>query len=200
MKKNKDDIIAIRRSQLTNAAYKVVAKKGYYDFTIKDIAKEAGLSTGLVHYYFKNKEDLLLNLLKEMNKTMTLYLHKATIKSKSPAEKLKIFMTQAFDLILQEGDYFYIIIDFLTQVNRNERMKNANKKLFKSYRDECEKIIEEGVKAKVFKEMDIRYTSTIIISIVQGLIIQYAIDDKAFDYKKYSKNVSKFINNLVLKT
>ena len=61
--RRKSDLINLRRSQLTKAAYKVVGQKGYYDFTIKDIAREAGLSTGLVHYYFKNKEDLLLTLL-----------------------------------------------------------------------------------------------------------------------------------------
>ncbi len=42
--------------QLTAAAYRVVSRKGYYNFTIKDIAREAGLSTGLVHYYFKDKQ------------------------------------------------------------------------------------------------------------------------------------------------
>jgi len=58
--RNRNDLLNIRRAQLTAAAYKVVAQKGYNDFTIKDIALEAGLSTGLVHYYFKNKEDLLV--------------------------------------------------------------------------------------------------------------------------------------------
>ncbi len=62
-----NDISKMRRSQLTKAAYKVVGRKGYYNFTIRDIAREAGLSAGLVHYYFKDKQDLLLNLLKEMN-------------------------------------------------------------------------------------------------------------------------------------
>jgi len=42
-----NDIGVMRRSQLTKATYKVVSRKGYYNFTIKDIAKEAGLSEGL---------------------------------------------------------------------------------------------------------------------------------------------------------
>jgi len=65
--RGKSELINFRRSQLTQAAYKVVGEKGYNDFTIRDIAREAGLSTGLIHYYFKNKEDLLFKLLKEMN-------------------------------------------------------------------------------------------------------------------------------------
>ena len=50
-----NDIGIMRRSQLTKATYKVVSRKGYYNFTIKDIAKEAGLSAGLVHYLFQGQ-------------------------------------------------------------------------------------------------------------------------------------------------
>ena len=197
--KSKSDIINLRRSQLTRAAYKVVGQKGYYEFTIRDIAREAGLSTGLVHYYFKNKEDLLLNLLKEINKNMTAILNRSISTSSDPREKLNIFMTQAFDLVKNEKDYFYIVIDFWTQVNTNERMKRANIKLFKSYRDECARIIREGIDKGVFARVEVEYTSSVIISIIQGLIIQYVIDTHAFDYEDYTKKVMKHINDLVLK-
>jgi AcrR family transcriptional regulator len=197
--KSKNDIINLRRSQLTRAAYKVVGQKGYYDFTIRDIAREAGLSTGLVHYYFKNKEDLLLNLLREINKNMLVILNRAISKSEDPREKLNIFMTQAFDLVKNEKDYFYIVIDFWTQVNKNDRMKRANTKLFKSYRDEIIKILGEGIESGVFTRMDLDYTAAVIISIIQGLIIQYVIDNNAFNYEDYTKKVMKHINDLVSK-
>ena len=197
--KTKSDISNLRRAQLTRAAYKVVGQKGYYDFTVRDIAREAGLSTGLVHYYFKNKEDLLLNLLKEINRNMTIILNRNIIKSDDPREKLNIFMKQAFDLVKNEKDYFYIVIDFWTQVNKNERMKRANIKLFKSYRDEITKILKEGVENGVFMKMDVDYTAAVIISIIQGLIIQYVIDTNAFQYEDYVKKIMKHINDLVSK-
>jgi AcrR family transcriptional regulator len=197
--KNKSNIIILRRSQLTRAAYNVVGQKGYYEFTIRDIAREAGLSTGLVHYYFKNKKDLLLNLLKEINKNMLVILNRNISKANDPREKLNIFMTQAFDLVKNEKDYFYIVIDFWTQVNKSERMKLANSKLFKSYRDEIAKILQEGITKGFFTKMDVDYTAAVIISIIQGLIIQYVIDTNAFNYDDYTKKVIKHINDLVTK-
>ncbi|HOD16488.1 MAG TPA: TetR/AcrR family transcriptional regulator [Spirochaetota bacterium] len=197
--RSKSDIINLRRAQLTRAAYKVVGQKGYYDFTIRDIAREAGLSTGLVHYYFKNKEDLLLNLLKEINRNMLIVLNKAISASDDPKVKLNIFMNQAFNLVRDEKDYFYIVIDFWTQVNKNDRMKRANTKLFKSYRDEISKILREGIEKGVFMKMDVDYTSAVIISIIQGMIIQFVIDTNAFDYEDYAKKVMKHVNDLVAK-
>ncbi|OHD66976.1 MAG: hypothetical protein A2176_15990 [Spirochaetes bacterium RBG_13_51_14] len=197
--KSKSDITNLRRAQLTRAAYKVVGQKGYYDFTVRDIAREAGLSTGLIHYYFKNKEDLLLNLMREINRNMTTILNRAIGKSDDPREKLNIFMTQAFDLLKTEKDYFYIVIDFWTQVNKNERMKRANIKLFQSYRDEIIKILKEGIDKGVFVKMDVNYTAAVIISIIQGMIIQYVIDNSVFNYENYVKKVMKHINDLVKK-
>ena len=190
-KSTKEDIINLRRSQLTEAAFRVVGDKGYYNFTIKDIAIEAGLSTGLVHYYFKDKQELLLTLLKEMNIKLKDYLSRSINTLDDPLEKLKIFISQAFELVKKEKDYFYIIFDFWTQINRNDRMKKSIKKLFMSYRDECSEILNEGIKKGTFKKLDVDFTTTYIISLIQGMIIQHIIDNSAFSYDEYTERIIK---------
>jgi len=197
--KNRKDITNLRRSQLTKAAYKIVSKKGYNNFTIKQIAREAKLSTGLVHYYFKNKQDLLLNLLKEMNKNVKKYLNEGLRNLNNPVDKLDLFISQAFELIKNEKNYFYVLFDFWAQTNRNERMRSSNIKLFQSYREECSKILQEGIYKGIFKTIDIKYTSTLIISLIQGIIIQHVIDNKAFEYDQCTKKAIDLVKELVIK-
>jgi len=43
---------------IITTALSLLAKKGYENTTINDIADTAGISRGLLHYYFKDKEDL----------------------------------------------------------------------------------------------------------------------------------------------
>lgn len=57
-----------KRKRLIEAAYKVFVKKGYSNASIKDIANEANITSGLVHYYFKNKEELLLAVQEEVQR------------------------------------------------------------------------------------------------------------------------------------
>ncbi|GAB4221128.1 MAG: TetR family transcriptional regulator [Spirochaetes bacterium] len=198
MKKKNVNIIEVRRNQLTRAAYKVVSRKGYYNFTVRDIAREAGLSTGLVHYYFKNKDDLLVSVLRVMNENLSFYLAKALEQTNDPKEKIIIFMDEAFHLVEREKEYFHVLIDFWTQINHNERMRKANVKLYQSYRAECSKILQEGIEKKVFKDVDVEYTATMIVAFVQGLIIQYIIDPNAFDYAEYNKKIKQqIIENLI---
>jgi AcrR family transcriptional regulator len=196
--RNKNNLLNLRRAQLTKAAYKVVAQKGYNDFTIKDIAEEAGLSTGLVHYYFKNKEELLFKLLKEMNSNLRYNLKKALTELTEPKDKLMAFCDEAFELVDKEKAYFYVLIDFWAQMNHDNRIRQANVKLFQSYRDEISAIIEEGVAKGVFAAMDVKFTSVIIISLIQGTIIQYVIDNGAFDYRELKEKIKEQILSKVI--
>ncbi|MFA5756106.1 MAG: TetR family transcriptional regulator [Smithellaceae bacterium] len=191
--RNKNDLLNLRRSQLTAAAYKVVAQKGYNDFTIKDIAEEAGLSTGLVHYYFKNKEDLLFKLLKEMNANLRDNLKKAMGELAEPRDKLMAFCDEAFALVDREKAYFYVLIDFWAQINHDARIRQANVKLFQSYRAEIAAIIQEGAAKGVFTVEDVNLTSVIIIALIQGTIIQYAIDREAFNYSEIKEKIKEQI-------
>ena len=53
---------AARRQQLIDATMKCIARKGIGSTTLGDVAKEAGLSQGIVNLHFVSKD----NLLKEM--------------------------------------------------------------------------------------------------------------------------------------
>ncbi|MEA2646912.1 MAG: hypothetical protein QOE92_1995 [Chloroflexota bacterium] len=48
------------QTKIVEAAFRTLAESGYHGTTMKDIATRAGLATGLAHYYFENKDDLML--------------------------------------------------------------------------------------------------------------------------------------------
>jgi AcrR family transcriptional regulator len=51
------------RERILQAAFTVLSREGYENSSIKDIAEEAGVAQGLVHYYFKSKQQLVLAVL-----------------------------------------------------------------------------------------------------------------------------------------
>ena len=54
MPKRKED----KSAKILASALEILAKKGYENKNINDIADNAKISRGLLHYYFKDKEDL----------------------------------------------------------------------------------------------------------------------------------------------
>lgn len=51
------------REKILQAAFRVLSRQGYENTSIKQIAEEAGVAQGLVHYYFKSKQRLVLEVL-----------------------------------------------------------------------------------------------------------------------------------------
>ncbi len=48
------------RGRIIAGAYHTLIRQGYEATSVKDIAREAGVPPGLIHYYFTSKEDLLV--------------------------------------------------------------------------------------------------------------------------------------------
>jgi AcrR family transcriptional regulator len=60
------------REKIVQAAFRTLSRKGYENTSIKDIALEAGVAQGLVHYYFKSRQALVLEVLQRACKEMEL--------------------------------------------------------------------------------------------------------------------------------
>jgi TetR/AcrR family transcriptional repressor of bet genes len=55
-----------RRQQIAAGLLQVMAERGYEGASVAAIAKAAGLSSGLVHYHFKDKQEILLMLAEQL--------------------------------------------------------------------------------------------------------------------------------------
>src|SRR5688572_28406912 len=55
-----------RRQQIVEGLLRVMAERGYERASIAEIAKAAGLSPGLVHYHFTEKQEILLTLVEQL--------------------------------------------------------------------------------------------------------------------------------------
>lgn len=75
-----------RREQILQAAFRVAVREELEQLTIRQVAAEAGLSTGLVFFHFKSKEALLLALLDRL--LDALFENWDVSESSSPTERL----------------------------------------------------------------------------------------------------------------
>ena len=53
-----------KKERIIKAAYELFSTDGYYSTVTSDIAKAAGVSTGIVYGYFKDKRDILFYVIK----------------------------------------------------------------------------------------------------------------------------------------
>ncbi len=80
-----------RRAQIVKALYAEMAERGYARASIKSIAERAHLAPGLVHYHFRNKEEILLVLLDQMIIDVDLRYRGAAAKCTFPGDHLRTY-------------------------------------------------------------------------------------------------------------
>ena len=56
-----------KKKKIIEAGYELFSKVGYYATNTAEIAKHAGVSTGIVYGYFKDKRDILLDVLARLS-------------------------------------------------------------------------------------------------------------------------------------
>jgi AcrR family transcriptional regulator len=80
-----------RRQQILEAALKVFSTKGFHKATNKDIAEAAGgISPGLIYWYFKDKQDLFLSLIRERAAIFDIVTHPERLMDLPPREALAL--------------------------------------------------------------------------------------------------------------
>lgn len=82
------ELIEKRRGQIVAAATKLFGNRGFYNTTIKDIAKLAGISPGLVYQYFREKDDVLLLVLLNVVEGYAREVPEALVRVTDPLERL----------------------------------------------------------------------------------------------------------------
>ena|SRR5216684_804668 len=97
-------VVEDRREQIIDAAMHVFARKGYSNATNKDIAREAGITPGLIYYYFESKEALLY----------------AILEARSPLKLMASFPPQA--LALPPEQFFPMLIHQVLDIVEGEDM------------------------------------------------------------------------------
>ncbi len=88
----------VRRLQLIEATIDSLAKRGYSDTTMADVADGAKLSRGIVNFHFESKEKLLVATLQYMYDEYAAHWRAALDKAgPDPASRLQALVTADFD-------------------------------------------------------------------------------------------------------
>src|SRR3954468_22746588 len=88
----------VRQQQLIEATIDSLAKRGYAETTMADVADGAGLSRGIVNFHFESKEKLLVATLQYMYDEYSAHWRTALQKAgDDPARQLQVLVAADFD-------------------------------------------------------------------------------------------------------
>jgi AcrR family transcriptional regulator len=93
------------RERLERAALTVFARTGFQRATVRDVAREAGVSQGLLYHYFRTKDELLSAVFRNGARDVAAALA-SPAPSGTPEERFAAFVHASFQLVDAHRDYW----------------------------------------------------------------------------------------------
>jgi AcrR family transcriptional regulator len=103
-----------RRSQIVSAAATVLGHRGYGATSLKDIAREAGVAPGLLHYYFESKEELLVEVVAILERRIVAEWKDASATVEDPLERIVAAIDHAEARCTDQPETYRLLLDLYT--------------------------------------------------------------------------------------
>lgn len=160
------------RKQLIDAAYQVLARVGYEATSIKGIAKEAGVSPGLVHYYFANKEELLAAVVKEATDEYCLQMERMR-ESVFDENLVNAALAEPMRRVQTHADWYRLRYELFVLGLRNDTIRLGVQEMLQKGRGGIAKTVETvaGQSLPTAQSM-----SAILLACFDGLALQALVD------------------------
>ena len=130
---------------ILNAARTCLGERGYLATTIAEIAAEAGVSRGLLHYYFESKEELLAQVVRTGTEA-TLELVAAMFAQSETADDLAAGLAGALRAIVEsDPTYFNLVFECWTVARQSPLVARELEDLFRQFREAMQEGLAEAV-------------------------------------------------------
>jgi len=192
-----EDLVNQRRQELVNAAVKLFVEKGFHKTTVREIAKEFGMSMGALYDYIRTKEDILFLVCDHIFKSVSDKIEASLKSEKDTSTKLRNAIRDYFIIIDGIQDYTLLLYQETKSLNKKDRHYVLSKEL--ELTKIFENILAQGIKEKTFK-ID-RRTAKIVANniMVQGQMWSFRrwVAQKNFSLKNYIKIQTDLVLNSI---
>ena len=190
---SKQDVAAERKEQIVRATVECITKHGYHNFSMQDVARTAGVSKGIIHYYFLNKDELMMCVLDKVAGDIERVLSEEMGSITDPWRRMEIFIEVCFDIVRSTKEYYQVNMDFWTQINQKEEIRKVIAAHYAKFREAAAVVVQDGVDKGAFKKVDASAYASYVIAVIDGLSLQWLFDEKVFDYGQMAKKASSLL-------
>jgi AcrR family transcriptional regulator len=139
-----------RRAAILEAAWHLVAERGYHRVRVQDIARMCGTSTGTVHYYFPGKNDVLREALR-YSVDRAFERQGSRLRSIDDGRKrLLSLIEMQLPLGGQMRDEWSIWLQFWAEAALNPELRPVHSDFYTRWTETVVRIVQRGQRQGVF--------------------------------------------------
>ena len=167
-----------RRAQIIDAFYRCIKRDGLQNASTRRIAEEAGVKPSILHHYFKDRDEMVEELVKRVVDDMTARYAAEISRYKNPKTRFN------------KG------VEFLfgpEMISDDERARDSFTMLYRRFRDAIVNLLIETDKSARLSPAQIKELATMLVAIQDGISIQWDMDRKNVSLRKMTRMTIRLI-------
>ena len=171
----------IRREQICRAAAAVIAREGFAGSTMRMVAEEAGVSTGMINHYFANRQDLLTQALLFVSERTQDRYRKALEGIPAGIERLNALLDSALSDDPQMRETWYVWINAYGEAVRLAELRHTMEQRLQSWYEIIDMALEGLPQPIAAGELPWSWR---LDAMLNGLTIQALTSEAALDSRQ----------------
>ena len=132
-----------RRRELADSALLTLGELGYARASLREIANNSEFSHGVVHYYFRDKLELIVFCVRQYKATCVKRYDGVVAESTSPDELVEAFADKLVETIVEEAPMHRLWYDLRSQSMFEEKLREAVLQIDKTLEDMIWRVVSK---------------------------------------------------------
>ncbi len=160
---------------ILEAARRTIAEKGFAGTTITQVAARAGVSRGLLHYYFESKEDLLARVVRA-NVDATVAMVETMFARAGDVRELAAGLASGLrEVVERHPDFFHVFFESWGIARQSERVARELETLYRRFRGAIQAGLAEAADRGIVdrrRHPSLEGLAAVLTALIDGLGLQ----------------------------
>lgn len=167
-------VVEDRREQILDAAIQVFARKGFTRATNKDIAREAGITPGLIYHYFESKEAVFKAIVETRSPVGMLHALPREMLELPPAVFLPLILKKVLEIVESE-DFVRLIRVFVPEIIHNPELSPLGVSVLQQGLGFLTGYLRSSMESGQLRPGDAALTAQVLLGSVVGFVLRRQI-------------------------
>jgi AcrR family transcriptional regulator len=167
-------------AHIVEATTRVLARQGYAHTSLMDIAKEAGMSKGAVHYHFPTKEALMTVVLRNACDAVANRTREVWTEGENPLKALRSSSLKLWRARAELSNEASVVADLLAQSLHDHKLREPLAEYYRFASAQVQEHLQTNlVKVGLKPKLPLPMISRILHAFLDGFLMQHIVDPEA---------------------
>jgi TetR/AcrR family fatty acid metabolism transcriptional regulator len=162
---------------LIRATYALIGEKGVHRVALEEIAANAEVSKGIILYYFKTKENLVLSTMEWVLSEVAERIRAALVRARTPEGKIRAMLDVIFASPQSNRQFYLTYLELVANASRSQRFGRLSATFRSIVNGLYAEVIRVGVEEGRFTVHQVDEAALSVRAIIDGLFLEWLQED-----------------------